>query len=258
METQILPNLVNKETFARADVLEYFQDLDALFEPEKVLFEKLSPAIRNKKILDIGIGGGRTTKYLLQITDDYTGVDYVREFAEEAGRKYPKAKISWGDARDLKEFEDDSFDFVLFSFNGLDCVPSQDRLKALKEIYRVLKKGGYFMFSSHNQDYKYFKKLPWERKIEYNAQFLKFSLYCLYHLPKHFKMKKYEIQTNDYAVVNDPDHRFSLLLYYIGIDKQVKQLTDLGFSGVEAYDKDGKLVERDTLSHWIYYLAKKN
>jgi hypothetical protein len=71
-------------------------------------------------------------------------------------------------------------------------------------------------------------------------------------------MKKYEIQTDDYAVVNDPDHRFSLLLYYIGIDKQVKQLTDLGFSGVEAYDRDGKLVERDTLSHWIYYLAKKN
>jgi SAM-dependent methyltransferase len=129
METQILPNLVNKTTFARADVLEYFQDLDALFEPEKVLFKKLSPVIRNKKILDIGIGGGRTTQHLLQITDDYTGIDYVREFAEETGRKYPKAKISQGDATNLKEFEDDSFDFVLFSFNGLDCVPSQDTIR---------------------------------------------------------------------------------------------------------------------------------
>lgn len=254
---QVLPNLVNKETYARADVLEYFQDLDALFEPEKVLFEKLSPAIRNKKILDLGIGGGRTTKHLLQITDDYTGVDYVREFAEATGGKYPQAKISRGDARDLKEFEDNSFDFVLFSFNGLDCVPSEDRLRALKEIYRVLKKDGYFMFSAHNRDYKYFSKLPWQREIEYDAQFFKFSLYCLYHLPKHFKMKKHEIFTDDYAVVNDPDHRFSLLLYYISIDKQVKQLTDIGFSGVEAYDRDGKLVERDTVSHWIYYLTKK-
>jgi ubiquinone/menaquinone biosynthesis C-methylase UbiE len=257
MDTTTLPNSLNKTTFARADVLEYFQELDSLFAPEKVLFEKLIPEIKNKRILDLGIGGGRTTKYLLQISSDYTGIDYVRDFAEEAGRKFPDAKIFCGDARNLREFEDQSFDFVLFSFNGLDCISSEDRLKALREIQRVLKKGGYFMFSSHNREYRYFKKLPWQRKIEYNAGFFKFFLYCLYHLPKHYKMRKHEIHTDDYAIVNDSDHRFSLLLYYISIEKQIKQLTEAGFSDIEAYDVEGRKVTNDTSSLWIYYLAKK-
>jgi ubiquinone/menaquinone biosynthesis C-methylase UbiE len=258
MELQVSPNLVNKTTFARADVVEYFQDLDALFEPEKAIFEKLLPAIRNKKILDLGIGAGRTTKYLLQISSDYTGVDYVPEFALKTSKKYPSAKILCCDARDLKEFEDNSFDFVLFSFNGLDCISGEDRLKTLKEINRVLKKGGFFMFSSHNRDYRYFKKLPWQRKIQYDLNYFKFFLYCLYHLPAHTRMKKHEIYTDDFALINDPDHRFSLLLYYISIEKQVKQLTDFGFSDIEAYDMQGKPVKSDTSSHWIYYLAKKS
>ena len=257
MKTQVLANLVNKTTFARADVLKYFHELDTLFEAEKVLFKKLSPAIKDKKTLDIGIGGGRTTKYLLEISSDYTGVDYVSDFAKETSRKFPGAKILCGDARDLKEFEDQSFDFVLFSYNGLDCISNDDRLKALREIYRVMKRGGVFMFSSHNRDYQYFNKLPWQRKIEFNTNFFRFFLYCFYHLPRHFKMKKHEIYTDDYAIVNDPDHRYSLLLYYISIEKQVKQLTDIGFYGIEAYDKNGKMVEHDTSSHWISYLARK-
>ena len=257
METQVLPNRVNQTAFARADVVEYFQSLETLFETEKVLFQKLLPVIKDKKLLDLGIGGGRTTGYLLQISSDYVGVDYVAEFAEETGRKFPGARILCGDARNLKEFEDQSFDFVLFSFNGLDCVSNEDRLKALKEIYRVLKPGGIFMFSSHNRDYRYFKKLPWRRKIHFDVKFFKFFLYCLYHLPKHFKMKKHEIHTEDYAMVNDSDHRFSLLLYYISIEKQARQLANIGFSDVEAYDMKGNRVTEDTASHWIYYLAKK-
>ncbi|HLM00030.1 MAG TPA: class I SAM-dependent methyltransferase [Pyrinomonadaceae bacterium] len=258
MENQAVVGRVNKATFARDDVLKYFQNLETLFEAEKVLFERLAGSIRNSKILDIGIGGGRTTKYLLEISSDYTGIDYVAEFAEETSKKYPAARIMQGDARDLKEFEDETFDFVLFSYNGIDAVSHEDRLKALGEVHRVLKKGGAFIFSSHNRDYKYFNKLPWQQKVHFSRNYLMFSLHCLYHLPKHFKMKKHEIYAGDYAIVNDGDHRFSLLLYYISIDKQIRQLTDSGFSGVEAYNFKGERVERDTSSHWIYYLARKD
>ncbi len=257
MENQLSLNFANKTAYARADVLAYYQNLEILFEPEKILFEKLLPEIKDSKILDLGIGGGRTTGHLLQISNDYTGVDYIAEFAKETGEKYPDARILCGDARNLTDFDDETFDFILFSFNGLDCVSNEDRFKALREIYRVLKKDGIFMFSSHNRDYQYFNKLPWQRKIEYSTSFLKFCLYCLYHLPTHFKMSRNEIQTDDYAVVNDGDHRFSMLVYYINIEKQVEQLTNNGFFDVEAYNCEGKLVERDTVSHWVYYLARK-
>jgi hypothetical protein len=70
-------------------------------------------------------------------------------------------------------------------------------------------------------------------------------------------MKKREIFTDSYAVINDSDHRYSLLLYYISVDKQIRQLETNGFSLVEAYSADGKLIARDEDSPWVYYLAKK-
>ncbi|MCY7374718.1 MAG: class I SAM-dependent methyltransferase [Pyrinomonadaceae bacterium] len=258
MQTQILSNSVNKTAYARADVIRYYLGVDKLLEAEKVLLEKLSPTIRDSKILDIGVGGGRTTKFLLSISNNYTGIDYVAKFAEETGKKYPVAKILCGDVMNLKEFESDRFDFILFSYNGIDSIANEDRLKALNEIYRVLKKGGIFMFSSHNRNYQHFNKLPWQQRFHFDAEYFIFFLHCLYHLPKHYQMKKHEIYTDDYAIINDGDHRFSLLLYYISIEKQVKQLTDIGFVGIEAYSTEGKLVERDNLSHWIYYLARKS
>ena len=251
-------NQVNKATYERADVVKFYQNANLLLKSEEVLFEKLSPTIKNAKILDIGVGGGRTTKYLLPISRDYTGVDYVARFAEETGKKYPDAKILCGDATNLKEFENEAFDFVLFSYNGFDSISDEDRIKALKEIYRVLKKDGIFMFSSHNRDYRYFNKFPWQRKIHFNIGYLIYFLHCAYHLPNHYKMKKHEIYTNDYAIINDGDHRYSLLLYYISIEKQVKQLIEIGFASVEAYNMAGEMVENDISSHWIYYLARKN
>ncbi len=70
-------------------------------------------------------------------------------------------------------------------------------------------------------------------------------------------MKKHEISGDEYAIVNDSDHRFSLLHYYIGINRQIEQLEKIGFSDIEAYDAEGERVITDTESHWIYYLANK-
>ncbi len=157
MNEQSLADSVNQKTYAKAKVLDYYDGLNELFPAEKVLFEKLSAKIENSKILDIGVGGGRTTKYLLPLASDYTGVDYVSEFVERVKTKYESGNFLCADARDLNEFADKNFDFILFSYNGIDYVSHEDRLKILKEIYRVLKKGGTFMFSSHNRDYRHFK-----------------------------------------------------------------------------------------------------
>jgi len=49
------------------------------------------------------------------------------------------------------QFKDESFDYILFSFNGLDnLIPYSKRLACLQEIRRVLRKEGLFVFSSHN------------------------------------------------------------------------------------------------------------
>ena len=45
------------------------------------------------------------------------------------------------------KFQKNSFDIVLFSHSGIDCLyPKEKRIKCLKEIYRVLKPQGFLFF----------------------------------------------------------------------------------------------------------------
>ena len=257
MNNQLLLNSVNQKTYAKAKVLDYYDGLSGLFPGEKVLFEKLSAKIENSKILDIGIGGGRTTKYLLPLASFYTGVDYVPQYIERVKRKYEFGNFSVCDARDLKEFADETFDFVLFSFNGIDVVSHEDRLKVLREMHRVLKKGGSLMFSSHNRDYRHFKKPYWLNEVRFDASLVKNVMSYLFFLPKHLRMKKHEVFADEFAIINDCDHRYSLLIYYINIQNQIKQLEEIGFFNIEAYNSRGEAVKGDAESHWIYYTAEK-
>lgn len=246
---------VNKKIYESAHVLKHYDTIDFIIKPEQTLLRKLLPLIKDKKILDIGVGGGRTTKFLLEISRDYTGIDYSPGFVELVKEKYKNADVRCCDARDLKIFRDNSFDFILFSLNGIDYITHEDRIKALKEIYRVLKPDGFFMFSTHNRDYRYFNKLPWQEKARFKPGYLKSCLYSLYYLPKHLNMKKHHRCMPQYAIINDNAHGYSMLTYYINISEQVKQLEDVGFGSIEAYDMEGNIVNRDNSSVWIYYLA---
>ncbi|HBE82355.1 MAG TPA: class I SAM-dependent methyltransferase [Blastocatellia bacterium] len=257
MRGQSQLDLINRKTYANAKVLDYYDGLSELFPAEKVLFEQLSSKLEGAKILDIGVGGGRTTQYLLPRAAEYTGLDYVPEFIERVKKKYQIGNFIAGDARDLKEFEDESFDFALFSYNGIDAVLHEDRLKILNEINRVLKKGGRIMLSSHNRDYRHFRKPYWLTEPKFSLSFAKNLLSYVFFLPRHLQMRKHEVFNDEYAIVNDQDHRFSLLVYYIRVGQQIKQLEDIGLSDVKAYNMRGDRVTADKDSFWIYYLATK-
>jgi ubiquinone/menaquinone biosynthesis C-methylase UbiE len=247
---------INKSAYAAAEVVDWYEDLDFILKPEAAILRKITPVIKDKKLLDIGIGAGRTTKFLLEISKDYTGIDYTPRSAELAQEKFPAAKILCCDARDLRVFGDAVFDFVLFSFNAIDYMIHEDRVRVLREIHRVLKPGGLFMFSTHNRDHKYFDKFPWQEG-KFDLGHLKSCLYTFLHLPKHYRMKKHEIRTERYAIINDTAHGFSLLAYYISLAEQVKQLDEAGFVEVEAYDMEGNPTEQDRDFPWIYYLARR-
>jgi ubiquinone/menaquinone biosynthesis C-methylase UbiE len=54
------------------------------------------------------------------------------------------------DAMDL-QFADASFDVALFSYNGLELLPGlEGKRQAMREVFRILKPGGHFIFSSHS------------------------------------------------------------------------------------------------------------
>lgn len=103
-----------------------------------------------RRVLDLGCGYGRTTVSLKNLGYDVIGADIVERMIETARANHPDMDYRVMDSCAL-QFLDGSFDYVLFSFNGIDCIlPEPRRLLAMKEILRVLKPGGTFIFSSHN------------------------------------------------------------------------------------------------------------
>src|SRR5438132_7207443 len=103
------------------------------------------------RVLEIGVGGGRVSGYLLQRASVYTGVDYAARMVEACRQKYPAADFRVADASDLSAFPDGAFDSVVMAFNTIDYLLSDEaRTQCLSEIRRVLKPSGVVIFSAHN------------------------------------------------------------------------------------------------------------
>lgn len=122
-------------------------DIEALFIMDAARL--LAKPVSEIKVLDLGCGGGRTTVPLHNMGFDVVGVDIAEVLIEDLKKKFSYLEAEVGDAADL-HFANGSFDIVLFSHNSLDCLyPYEMRLNALKEINRVLKQPGFYIFSSH-------------------------------------------------------------------------------------------------------------
>lgn len=141
--------VLNLRAYNAPEVASHYASLNYLTPCEQLLFRTyLRPGM---SILDLGVGGGRTTKYLSTIASRYVGVDYSEAMISSCHEKFPALDFRLADASDLSPFSDESFDAVVFSFNGLDYVlPDEKRLRCLRECARVLRPDGVFIFSSHN------------------------------------------------------------------------------------------------------------
>lgn len=139
----------NLAVYNRADVTAHYALLSYLTPCEQVLFEQyVRPG---SAILDLGVGGGRTTPYLSEKASRYVGVDYAAGMIQACRMKYPHLEFRIADASDLSSFRDHEFDAIVCAFNGIDyVVPDEARSACFSECYRILRSGGIFLFSSHN------------------------------------------------------------------------------------------------------------
>ncbi len=139
----------NLQVFSAPEVASHYAALDYLTPCECFLFDTcIQPGMA---ILDVGVGGGRTTTYLSRDASRYVAVDYSKEMIGKCRSKFPDLEFMETDASDLSVFPDASFDAVVIAFNGLDyVVPKEKRWKCLRECRRVLRTGGVLIFSSHN------------------------------------------------------------------------------------------------------------
>src|SRR6266545_1984541 len=95
--------------------------------------------------LEIGCGPGRLMRPLSRHFAEIHGVDVSDEMialARERLQDIPHAHPHVGDGASLREFPDDTFDFV-YSYAVFQHVPSREVVSEyMREIHRVLKPGG--------------------------------------------------------------------------------------------------------------------
>jgi len=121
------------------------------------LFEAMLNATivrKNTKFLDIGCGSGTSSARAAMRGAIVTGLDAAPAFIEIARSRVPDGQFEIGDMENLS-FDDNAFD-VVFAANSLQY--ASDRVKALKELKRVCRNGGYIVVGFFGQaetvDYK--------------------------------------------------------------------------------------------------------
>ena len=126
-----------------------------LWESEKMMIEKYFKP--EDRILDIGCGAGRTTIGLYKLGYYLVeGLDLSEAMIVQARRISKELNyniaFSVGDVACLN-YENETYEAALFSFNGIMQIPGREnRVKVLKEIKRILKPEGYFLFTTHDRD----------------------------------------------------------------------------------------------------------
>ncbi|VEU59448.1 class I SAM-dependent methyltransferase [Mesomycoplasma neurolyticum] len=157
-----------KKAFANDKTIATYVDASyriGLWKSEKKILQKYFA--KKSKILDLGCGTGRTTFSLRKLKyNNIIAADVSPKMIQAAENIMKKTNIKQifkiEDASKLS-FDNESFDNVFFSFNGWPgIVNSLNRIKALNEIYRILKPNGIFIFSAHNRDeekYNLFRNL---------------------------------------------------------------------------------------------------
>lgn len=111
---------------------------------------ELPESLADQSVLVIGVGTGDELKEILKRNPSHiTAIDISGELLKIAAQKFPSIDFKEMDMSHL-DFSNDTFDFV-YSSLAFHYAPDWDVL--LRELYRVLKKSGVVLFSTHNPVY---------------------------------------------------------------------------------------------------------
>jgi ubiquinone/menaquinone biosynthesis C-methylase UbiE len=253
----------NQKTFTTAGVVKHYCQLSLLQPAEQTILDLLQHQLSAMRMLDIGVGGGRTTQHFSPFVMEYIGIDYSADMIAACQERFsasPALKFAVCDARDLSQFADNSFDFILFSFNGIDTVSHHDRAKIFQEVNRVGKPGSYFFFSTHNLQGME-REFNWRNQVSFNplTTYVNLVMFALLRLFNR-SITLPQLTASAHAVIQDESHNFRLKNYYVRPQEQIRCL-EASFDNVKVYSwKSGLEITsaselRSQTDMWLYYLC---
>lgn len=251
----------NARRIYRAPGIELQYQGTALDVPETMALLKHQPRFARRRVLDVGIGAGRTSRFLQPFASSYTCIDFSPRMVEYVRSNLPHLDAHLVDMRDLSAWDEGSFDFILASNNVIDAVSHEDRLLTLRGFHRVLSAGGVVAFSSHNRAYRLAlggPRLCYSRNPVTQGRYAARYLVQMAHHAQTGRFRRFE---SEYALLDDVGHDYQLLHYYIDADTQRRQLARLGFELLDVFDSAGApLVDGDAAadSGTLFYVAQRS
>ena len=124
----------------------------------KYIYEILNELEKTKQkseiaIFDIGAGTGRYCVPLANEGYDVSAIELVKHNLSRLKAKSSLVKARQGDARNLKKYQDESFDVTLLFGPMYHLFSHEDKLACLNEAKRVTKKGGYILVAYCMNEY---------------------------------------------------------------------------------------------------------
>lgn len=124
--------------------------------------------VRGKKVLDVGCGGGQTTRWLAAHGAHAVGFDLSAEQLRLGRAMGTGTRLVRADAEALP-FRDGSFDIACSAYGALPFVA--DSARVMREVARVLKPGGRWVFSVTHPFRWCFPDDPSARGLTVNASY---------------------------------------------------------------------------------------
>ena len=260
---------LNRSTWTSEAALREVRSWAGFTDPgEKAALEAIADEVRGQPILDLGVGAGRTVPLLRGLSEEYTALDYLPEMVELCSRAHPGVRVIHGDARDLSQFASGSFKLVSFSFNGLDAVEHGDRQRILAEVFRVLRPGGIFFFSTFNQEGPSYDEKPWVPRVDFShpVRMVRSGLRWLGSLPvelNNWRARRHlNVRGPDWSLMLGVAHHYGLLIHFTTLAEERRELERVGFAPdptvFECRQGQRVLPGADvSRSWWFHLLARK-
>ncbi|WP_338180469.1 class I SAM-dependent methyltransferase [Jatrophihabitans sp.] len=219
---------------------------------EQAAVAAVASRVRGVPILDLGVGGGRTTSLLRLLSDDYVGVDYTPAMVDAARLNHPDVDLRLADARDLSGLPRAAFGLVVFSYNGLDAIDHDGRQLALAEMAAALRPGGVLLYSTHNRSGPCFRATAlhpagspvahtWSRGYRLGFTAVG-ALTAPVRLPRAVRNRR-RLQPSvrdhgSWAVAPNEAHDFGLLLHYVTLAGVRAELDAVGLVLEAVFDAE--------------------
>ena len=255
-------------TYSRDKVLAYYETYVELQKPEEAILALLAPELAPMRMLEIGIGAGRVTRYFAPRVREYEGIDICPSMVERCRATFagsmPAERFSVGDMREMDMRAAGSAELLLVTYNTIDHIGPAERASFIAEARRLVAPGGYLCFSSHNINrlarwltlrnwlgFEFWRRpRSWMRKLQQRARLMELNKVAL------------EVQANaDCVVITNGTHDdYDLRLCYVRPAAQVAALHDAGFRSVRVFSLDsGAELHGEEIAlapdRWLYYLA---